>query len=132
MLESRYNELKEELNNVEDYQHLSFQHETFLSSITTQCFLSHPIISCCIRDILEKVSAFCSFVEAPPAAGQNVAHVEALKEDFDGASVKFIWALRNTLEQNRNSRHMAQLVMRIDYNKFFTKSEICRKFLQKV
>ncbi|KAB7498659.1 Gamma-tubulin complex component 4 [Armadillidium nasatum] len=94
VLESQFSELQNNISNVKDYQRICFHHQSFLSSVITQCFLCHPIISTFISSILDKIKHFCNIFEGSPSKNLRL-EIEYVKEDFDKAASKLFWSLQN-------------------------------------
>ena len=136
VLESQYWQLISEISKTRDYQHLATAHHNFLISLHTQCFLNHPFIYATLSSLLTQVHDFCQFMETGVKWDQLhmlstesfLKKVNKINEDFDGVSRR-LFDILSSLKQMQGTQYTSQLVMRIDFNKYYSINKSNMKFL---
>lgn len=146
VLESQYWQLIEEIGKTRDYQHLASTHHNFLVSITAQCFLNNQMVSNALQRLLKLIHNFCTIMETTWSSDSKrvprfdstssseqssitdrAKQIREFSEAFERAAAQLFLILSN-LKLHQGSQYTSQLIMRIDYNKFCSKSATVRRF----
>lgn len=146
VLESQYWQLIEEIGKTRDYQHLASTHHNFLVSITAQCFLNNQMVSNALQRLLKLIHNFCTIMETTWSSDNKrvprfdstssseqssitdrAKQIREFSEAFERAAAQLFLILSN-LKLHQGSQYTSQLIMRIDYNKFCSKSATVRRF----
>ena len=122
MLESQHWQLVKAVNETQDYQQLVTAHHVFLASVAAQCFLHSPVVARAIHCLLGLVHRFCGHLESSVRNGStNKEVVENLHEEFERAAAQLFFMLSNLkLHRADQQQHTSQLIMRIDYNRYYS------------
>lgn len=144
VLESQHWQLVTEIQKTQDYQHLARAHHNFLVSISAQCFLNNTVVSGSLQQLLKFVHKFCTILEntysneskdvrsvstlgTKPTLLSDIDQIKELSEAFERAAAQLFIVLSN-LRLHQGSQHTSQLIMRIDYNKYYSKNTTVRRF----
>ncbi|CAL4075841.1 unnamed protein product, partial [Meganyctiphanes norvegica] len=139
VLASESSVLLEAVSIARDYQHLETSHQAFLAAITHQCFLNNKIVSKCLNNLLTLVHNFCNVLESlniskaqekkvdrgcsvtgSAQVRSSQKRVQEINSEFEVVAAQLFWVL-----SLQRSKHTTQLIMRIDYNKYYTKNTQC-------
>ncbi|KAG0720071.1 Gamma-tubulin complex component 4 [Chionoecetes opilio] len=121
VLESQHWQLVRAVKETRDYQKLESAHHTFLASVAAQCFLHSPVVARALHHLLSLVHQFCAHLEASVAhGGTDEKTVEGLHEEFERAAALLFFHLSNLRLHGREQQHTSQLIMRIDYNRYYS------------
>lgn len=133
VLESQHWQLIAEIGKTHDYQRLAMAHHNFLVSIAAQCFLNNKLISSGLHILLNLIHKFCTLLEGRINADiRSVANLQSKKSEVDTTEeIKLIskfferdaynlFISLSRLSLLHRSQHTAQLIMRIDFNKFYS------------
>ncbi|KAG7164619.1 Gamma-tubulin complex component 4-like [Homarus americanus] len=148
VLESQHWQLIAEIGKTHDYQHLVRAHHNFLVSVSAQCFLNNTLVSNCLQHLLKLIHKFCSILESlfnndskgknalllpvlplgtQPVLLNSTEQIKELNEAFERAAARLFFVLSN-LRLHQGSQYTSQLIMRIDYNKYYSKNTAVRRF----
>ena len=133
VLESHHWQLIGEIGKTKDYQHLATVHHNFLVSVSSQCFLNNKLICRGMHILLNLVHDFCSLMEEKYSDStqhrkdlerkKNVIDidekVQTVGKFFERDAYNFFFSL-SKLSLHQRSLYTSQLIMRIDYNKFYS------------
>ncbi|KAK4296512.1 hypothetical protein Pmani_031002 [Petrolisthes manimaculis] len=151
VLESEHWKLVEAVvNGGKNYKKLSFAHSAFLSTVAARCFLHHPVLSTTLSKLLALVHKFCAIVEADGTVGisgkqlvrpqqtkegkkQDLAFSLSAKEMQDVRAeleriAAHLFFVLSKLQLNQGTQHTAQLIMRMDYNRYYSKNDTMKRF----
>ncbi|KAK8400149.1 hypothetical protein O3P69_003091 [Scylla paramamosain] len=123
VLESQHWQLVKAVNETQDYQQLVAAHHVFLASVAAQCFLHSPVVARAIHCLLGLVHRFCAHLESFVGNGSTDREmVESLHEEFERAAAQLFFMLSNLrLHRAEQQQHTSQLIMRIDYNRYYSR-----------
>ncbi|XP_066975880.1 gamma-tubulin complex component 4-like isoform X1 [Macrobrachium rosenbergii] len=133
VLESHHWQLIGEIDKTSDYQHLATLHHNFLESVAAQCFMSNGLIWNRLLILLNLVNKFCTILEEQynTDVQQRLNFVQQKQDDDWQEEIKMLssvfqrdcynlFFLLSELSVHQRSQYTSQLVMRIDYNKFYS------------
>nr|XP_045612841.1 gamma-tubulin complex component 4-like [Procambarus clarkii] len=148
VLESQHWQLIADIGKIQDYQHLARAHHNFLVSVSAQCFLNNSMVSNSLQQLLKLVHKFCTILESlfnneskdrnlalrsvvplgtQPVILSSAEQIMELNEAFERAAAQLFFVLSN-LRLHQGSQYTSQLIMRIDYNKYYSKNTAVRRF----
>lgn len=110
------------MSETRDYQQLVSAHHTFLASVAAQCFLNSPVVSRTLHCLLGLVHRFCAHLESCLGHGGTDGEVvQQLHEEFERAAAQLFFVLSSLrLHRGEQQQHTSQLIMRIDYNRYYS------------
>lgn len=122
VLESQHWQLVKAVSETRDYQQLVSAHHTFLASVAAQCFLHSPVVSRTLHCLLGLVHRFCAHLESCLGhGGTDEEVVQQLYEEFERAAAQLFFVLSSLrLHRGEQQQHTSQLIMRIDYNRYYS------------
>lgn len=123
MLESQHWQLVKAVSETHDYQQLVLAHHTFLASVAAQCFLHSPVVARALQCLLGLVHRFCAHLEVSLTnEGTDGEVVQQLHEEFERAAAQLFFVLSSLrLHRGEQQQHTSQLIMRIDYNRYYSR-----------
>ncbi|KAK2152884.1 hypothetical protein LSH36_315g00018 [Paralvinella palmiformis] len=124
VIESQFSLLLEKIQNTPDFEEIRLAHDAFLTSLLSQSFLLMKPISNCLDEILDICHGFCSLMIQSDLRlnGQQ----EKLLRRHNTGNKQFqrqsglLFTYLSNVRGHQASSHLAQLLLRIDYNKYFT------------
>lgn len=121
VLESCFNNLLEKMENVKDFEEIQQYHDRFLSSIISQCFLELWTVFHSLNEILEICSTFCSLMNRIHLNfnQRDISQFENIKLNFQ-RQTSLLFRILSGVRSHQVSPHLAQLLLRIDYNKYLS------------
>ena len=120
-----------------DFEDMRKVHELYLTSISNQIFLSFPVIVKAIFHVITQCRRLVNLVQryiilyyfsncfrADIGLGKNDTAEEyrSIKKDYDNSCSDMI-AIISLLNKNQNSPYLYQLLLRLDYNNFYSKAQ---------
>ena len=102
-------------------------HDTYLQKIIEQCFLNYSEVLKSIQDVLYVSQKMCKFLsqmdqEHITDSADFGRKFMTIKRDFETLSNKIFTVLNSyKASSHRSSPQLAQLLLRIDYNDFFSR-----------
>lgn len=151
VLESEHWKLVEAVvNGGKNYQKLSFAHSAFLSTVAARCFLHHPVLSSTFSKLLALVHKYCAIVEADetvrtngtrlvrsqqvkegrkqdPAFSDSAEEMQDVRAELERVAAQLFFVL-SKLQLNQGTQHTAQLIMRMDYNRYYSRNDTMKRF----
>lgn len=121
VLESCFNNLLEKMENVKDFEEIQQYHDRFLSSVVSQCFLELWTVFSVLNDILDVCSSFCSLMSRIHLSinQRDLSQFENIKLNFQ-RQTSLLFRTLSGVRSHQVSPHLAQLLLRIDYNKYLS------------
>ena len=102
---------------------LSAAHETCLQTLHSQCFLQTPSVASALHQIFLLCLSLCrmlAYAEAGVRAEATYrAQFATLSREFSRQSA-FLFAFLSNMPSSQASPHLAQLLLRLNFNSFFT------------
>ena len=135
VLESHFTNLLNKISSNDD-AHQDFEamltaHENFLNALLAQCFISSHTVCKSLIGILDICQQFCDVVLTSnlTVSKQSVSvQIEKLWKSYSDNIFMFFQVLTGICS-NQCNPHIAQLTLRMDYNKYFTSTITRRKDL---
>lgn len=123
VVEVQFLELTKNINESQDFETVRKAHEQYLASLITHCFLRDRIIYSALSDIFETCTRFCRMIQKQEETEETVEanEVSVLSAEFQRQST-FLFTIISRKTNLHSSDHLARLVMRLDYNRYFTLS----------
>jgi len=121
VIESQFKILMDKINSTKDFEAAKLAHEHFLSSLLAQSFVHMRTVSSCLYEILEQCSLFCRLLVSSDSPGceRDAQQVHNISQSFAKHSSLLFQVLSGVRSQSARP-HLAQLLLRLDFNKFFT------------
>ncbi|KAH9499205.1 Gamma-tubulin complex component 4 [Bulinus truncatus] len=121
VIESQYKILLDKINSTKDFEAVKLAHENFLSSLLTQSFVHMKTVFSCLQEILDLCLQFCRLLIAfeNPVSDKDLQHLQTIKLNFQRNSSLLFKILSGVRSQSARP-HLAQLLLRLDFNKFYT------------
>ncbi|GBL95752.1 Gamma-tubulin complex component 4 [Araneus ventricosus] len=121
VLESCFSSLTDKLETVKDFEEIQQYHNRFLTSVISQCFLELWTVHHSLEEILELCSSFCTLVNRVTVTinPKDVNMFENIKSNFQ-RQTSLLFRILSGVRSHQVSPHLAQLLLRIDYNKYLT------------
>lgn len=121
VIESQYKVLMDKINSTKDFEAAKLAHEHFLSSLLAQSFVHMKTVSSCLYEILDQCSAFYRlFVSAQnPMTENETENLQTITLSFQRNS-SLLFRILSGVHVQSSHPHLAQLLLRLDFNKFFT------------
>ncbi|MEQ2209935.1 hypothetical protein XENOCAPTIV_006200 [Xenoophorus captivus] len=124
VLESQFSQLLQQINSTRDFESIRLAHDHFLSNLLAQSFILLKPVFHCLNEILELCQSFCSLV------GQSVAsldergtaqQLDLLVKGFRRQS-SLLFKILSSVRNHQINSDLAQLLLRLDYNKYYTQA----------
>ncbi|CAD5116396.1 DgyrCDS5290 [Dimorphilus gyrociliatus] len=124
VIEWEFSELLEKINKTMDFEHVSVAHDAFVTSLLTKSFLLTKPISNCIRTILDLCLAYTKLIKK---SGEFVTDsdnefLSSITKSFE-RQTKILVQILSDVRNHGSSPHIRQLLLRIDYNRFFSSAK---------
>jgi len=124
VIESQFSILAEKIEKTRDFETIRIAHDQFITSLLTHCFLLTKPISHCLKELLELCNKFCVLLQGQneqTLTEQQQKQLETIAKDFQ-RQTSLLFMLLSSMRNHAASPHIAQLLLRIDYNKYFSTS----------
>jgi len=126
VLEALWQQLTAGLQNSSDFEEVCKMHDTYLQKIIEQCFLNYSEVLKAIQDVLYVSQKMCKFLSQMDQ--EKILEDEKFPEKFLQIKSNFemlsnkIFTMLNSYKtsSHRSSPQLAQLLLRIDYNDYFS------------
>lgn len=121
VLESQFSLFVEKVKSVKDFEEIQHAHENFLTSITSQSFLMLEPVYLCLKEILNQCLTLCTLVlqSSSPFGQKELAQLNSIALNFR-RQTHLLFRVLSNFYSHHSSPHLAQLLLRIDYNKYFS------------
>jgi gamma-tubulin complex component 4 len=121
VLESQFSLLLQNITSTLDFESIKLAHERFVTTLQGQLFLLMPPVSSCLTEILDICTSFCAVVHSTQLSftDRDKSQISLLARDFDRQS-SLLLRLLTSMKNHQHSPHLAQMMLRVDYNKFFS------------
>ncbi|ESN90925.1 hypothetical protein HELRODRAFT_182517 [Helobdella robusta] len=130
VIESQFSILFDKIQSSKiDFEEMLLAHETFLNSLLAQSFIHVNQVNHCLMALLDLCHSYYGLVVHAQAELTSVQKqkLEDISKDFHRQS-GFLFVI---LSRIRNNPHLTQLLLRIDYNNYFSKSKFSSTLLTK-
>ncbi|XP_010875986.2 gamma-tubulin complex component 4 [Esox lucius] len=123
VLESQFSQLLQQINSTRDFESIRLAHDHFLSNLLAQSFILLKPVFHCLNEILELCHNFCSLVSqnVAPLDERGTAQLDILVKGFSRQSF-LLFKILSSVRNHQINSDLAQLLLRLDYNKYYTQS----------
>lgn len=122
VLETQFSQLLDKVGSTHDYETIKHAHEKYLTTLQSQLFLTQPSISRCLQEMMKLCNAFSSLLQSCPELllrAREQEEVARIAKDFSKQSSLF-FDIVSGIKVHGCAPHLAQLLLRVDYNKYFS------------
>lgn len=124
VLEAQYTQLVEKINSTRDFESIRLAHDQFVTTLMAQSFLLMKPVSHCLDEILNLCQSFSSLLLQTGNTGlseRELAQIENITKTYERQTV-LLFQILSSVRSHQASPHLAQLLLRIDFNKHFSSS----------
>jgi len=122
VLDTQVTSLTDKLARSTSFEEVRRDHELFLSTVSSHLFLHNQPVARCLRELLGVCLQFCAAAglgsASAPADDDLVRHLSTSFRRQAGLLLQLLTSLRHHLA---GGSHLAQLLLRIDFNRYFTR-----------
>ena len=124
VLETQYSILLDKINSTKDFETLRLAHDQFITTLHAQSFLLTRQVYHCLNEILELCLSFCALLSHAHSAmtDRELNHMHNIKKNYTRQS-SLLLKLFSGVRSHQASPHLAQFLLRIDFNKYFSSSQ---------
>jgi len=123
VIETQFEVLREKISNSEDYETVCEAHNEYLNSLHGQCFLGMKPITRSLDDIFNLCLQFSNMILTNDSNALDLEEVASMVKQFRRYATFLLTVLRGVKRKLQSSPYLtnlAQLLLRIDYNNFFS------------
>ena len=124
VLDVQWHALMSAAQTCDDFEALTAAHESCLSALHAQCFLQASSVSSALHQIFQLCLALCRMLAYAEAGSRSAATYRSqfatVSREFSRQSA-FLFAFLSNMSSPQQSPHLAQLLLRLNYNEFFKK-----------
>lgn len=123
VIESLYTILLDKIHSTRDFEQVRLAHDHFITSLLSQTFQLMKPVSHCLHELLDTCHNFSSLVSQTATMGheRELEQLETLAKTFQRQS-NLLFRILSSVRSHQASPHLAQLLLRIDFNKYFSLS----------
>lgn len=121
VLEVQFLKLKQKITESEDFESIKQAHQDYLNSLVGQSFLQMKPIARSLDDLFSLCLQFCTYVTIN--AELDMDEIDAMVKQFRRFATFLLTILRGVKRKLQSSPYLtnlSQLLMRIDYNSYFS------------
>ncbi|XP_054858125.1 gamma-tubulin complex component 4 isoform X3 [Eublepharis macularius] len=112
VLESQFAQLLQQINSTRDFESIRLAHDHFLSNLLAQSFILLKPAFHCLNEILDLCHSFCSLVS------QNLGPLD----ERGTTQLSILAKILSSVHNHQINSDLAQLLLRLDYNKYYTQA----------
>lgn len=132
VLESQFALLMAKLDNSVNFEEIRHSHEVFLSSVVAHTFVLNKEVSGCLLELLRVCQQYCwVFGESSGGAGgqepmESMTNSDSAAKILSNLGVTFsrqsgqLFKILSSIQTRATGNQLAQLLLRIDYNRYFS------------
>ncbi|KAJ7388784.1 Gamma-tubulin complex component 4 [Desmophyllum pertusum] len=124
VLETQFSQLVEKINSTRDFESIRLAHDHFITTLMAQSFLLMKPVSHCLDEILNLCQSFSSLLLQTGSTGltqRELTQIENITKTYERQTV-LLFQILSSVRSHQASPHLAQLLLRIDFNKHFSSS----------
>uniref|UniRef100_A0A4W4GM29 Gamma-tubulin complex component n=1 Tax=Electrophorus electricus TaxID=8005 RepID=A0A4W4GM29_ELEEL len=123
VLESQFSQLLQQINSTRDFESIRLAHDHFLSNLLAQSFILLKPVFHCLNEILDLCHNFCSLVSQNlgPLDERGAAQLDIMVKGFSRQSF-LLFKILSSVRNHQINSDLAQLLLRLDYNKYYTQA----------
>lgn len=114
VLESQFSLLFARLNQSTNFEELRHAHDIFLSSIISNTFVNNKSVNQCLTDLLSCCLQYCRLVQV-----NQDSNCEEVSMNFSRHS-SLLFKLLTSIKSRQTGSQLSQLLLRIDFNRYFS------------
>ncbi|KAJ8304037.1 hypothetical protein KUTeg_017620 [Tegillarca granosa] len=117
----QYGILVDKINSTRDFEAVQLAHDQFLSALLSQCFIHMKSVLRCLHEILDQCGAFSRLLAIcdSPMSARHLSQLENIAKNFQRQS-NLLFKILSSVRSHNASPHLAQLLLRLDFNRYFT------------
>lgn len=122
VLEAQFSVLLSKISSTHDFEHIRLAHDQFIASLQTQLLLANNAVSKVLKQILEECNALSRLLQQylPDLTSPDCrAQIEKINKSFKLQS-SLLFKILSAGGSYGSAPHLAQLLLRVDYNKYFS------------
>ena len=100
-----------------NFEELRLAHDVFLSSVISNTFVNNKPVNQCLTELLQCCLQYCRLVEV--LEDHRGPKLEELSLNFSRQS-SLLFKLLSSIKSRQTGSQLAQLLLRIDYNRYFS------------
>eukprot|EP00731_Ephydatia_muelleri_P031040 Em0022g554a len=122
VLEAQFAALLSKISSTHDFEHIRMAHDKFIATLQAQLLLANNAVSKVLKQILEECNALSHLLQlhlpnlTPPECR---VQIEKIGKSFKLQS-SLLFKILSAGGSHGPSPHLAQLLLRVDYNKYFS------------
>ncbi|TRY67652.1 hypothetical protein TCAL_05867 [Tigriopus californicus] len=120
VLETQFSVLLKKLDQSTNFEELRQAHDIFLTAVSTQTFIDNNAVAQCLNELLSVCLQFCRAIESNSeqsfSSSKAVSSLALIFSRQSGLLFQLLTSLRN----HHSGSHLTQLLLRIDFNRFFS------------
>ena len=125
VLESQYSMLMKKLDHSTNFEEIRHSHDVFLSTIIAHTFINNKSVNHCLSELLKVCQQYCDYIKGvnPTISKDDMnpdKFVASLALNFSRQS-GLLFKLLTSIQSRTTGTKLAQLLLRIDYNRYFSK-----------
>ncbi|XP_077173905.1 gamma-tubulin complex component 4 isoform X2 [Paroedura picta] len=123
VLESQFAQLLQQINSTRDFESIRLAHDHFLSNLLAQSFILLKPAFHCLNEILDLCHSFCSLIghNLGPLDERGATQLSILAKGFSSQS-SLLFKILSSVHNHQINSDLAQLLLRLDYNKYYTQA----------
>ncbi|XP_002738136.1 gamma-tubulin complex component 4-like [Saccoglossus kowalevskii] len=122
VLETQFSQLGEKIKSTRDFETIRLSHDRFLTALLGQSFLHMKPVAHCLKEILDICHSFCMLlIQTIKFRDREVGQIDKLAQGFKRQS-SLLFTLLSSVRSHESSPYLAQLMLRIDFNKYYSQS----------
>jgi len=122
VLESQFSILIRSVDQSTNFEDLSIAHDSFLAAVLTHTFVNNKAVLQCLNELLQSCLDYRAFVDANPASEltESSSALTSVETAFARQS-GLLFQLLSSLRNHQAGSHLAKLLLRIDFNRYFSR-----------
>ncbi|XP_031558122.1 gamma-tubulin complex component 4-like [Actinia tenebrosa] len=121
VLEAQYTQLIDKINNTRDFESIRLAHDNFITTLMAQSFLLMKPVAHCLEEILSLCQAYCTLLlQITDVISERIeTQLYDISKNYERQS-NLLFKILSSVRSHQASPHLAQLLLRIDFNKQFS------------
>ena len=127
VLEAQYSLMLKKIAQSEDFTLLIRAHDEFVSALVSQCFISMKVVRKALEEICSLIQSFCGLIQHSLPDAPAARDVERISKGFQ-RQASFLFTILSGVSSHQAAPHLAQLLLRVDYNQYYSQSFASQAF----
>ena len=120
IIEVQFAQLLEKMQSHPDFESLVAFHSHYLSTLLNQCLSQMNVVDQSLHDIFRLCLAFCNHINTKGMQHLDFHFLDQTVKDYE-RQTNFLFTILSGVEHHSSTAHLSQLLLRLDYNGYFTK-----------